>query len=212
MSLNIAVMVSGEGRGSNMWALIEGCRSGEIDAQVVLVIGTRRNSPALVRAQDAGIRTAVVSPVGIDDEVYAQKLLKLLSSAQIHLVCLAGYMRLLPSGVLEQYHNRITNIHPALLPDFGGKGMYGEHVHKAVLASGHEQSGCTVHLVDAEYDSGPILLQLTVPVLPDDDWHSLAARVLEQEHIAYVRAVSQLVNKIENNGASSPQVRSEAWK
>ncbi len=208
MSLNIAVMVSGEGRGSNMWALVEGCRSGEIDAVVTLVIGTRKNSPALVRAQEAGIRTVVVSPAGIDDDVYAQKLLRQLANAQIDLICLAGYMRLLPSAVLEQYHNRITNIHPALLPDFGGKGMYGERVHKAVLASGKKQSGCTVHLVDAEYDSGPILLQLIVPVLPGDDWHSLAARVLEQEHIGYVRAVSKLVNEIENNGALSPQVRS----
>ncbi|MHB1459758.1 MAG: phosphoribosylglycinamide formyltransferase [Armatimonadota bacterium] len=212
MSLNIAVMVSGEGRGSNMWALIEGCRSGEIDAVVNLVIGTRKNSPALIRAQEAGIRTVVVSPSGLDDEVYAKKLLRQLTNAQTDLICLAGYMRLLPYGVLERYHNRITNIHPALLPEFGGKGMYGEHVHRAVLASGQKQSGCTVHLVDAEYDSGPILLQLTVPVLPDDDWHSLAARVLEQEHIGYVLAVSQLVNKIENNGALSPQVRSGTWK
>lgn len=208
MPLNIAVMVSGEGRGSNMWALIEGCRNGAIEAQVTLVIGTRRNSPALVRAQEAGIRTVVVSPVGLSDDSYAQKLLAQFSKAETSLICLAGYMRLLPVEVLAQYHNRITNIHPALLPQFGGKGMYGEHVHRAVLASGEKQSGCTVHLVDAEYDSGPILLQITVPVMPDDDWHSLAARVLEQEHIAYVKAVSMLVKKIDSNGAASPQVRS----
>lgn len=212
MSLNIAVMVSGEGRGSNMWALIEGCQTGGIYAQVSLVIGTRRSSPALARAQQAGIHTVVISPTGLDDDQYAEKLLKQLAKADIGLICLAGYMRLLPTAVLEHYHNRITNIHPALLPQFGGKGMYGEHVHRAVLASGQKISGCTVHLVDAEYDSGPILLQITVPVLIDDDWHSLAARVLEQEHIAYVQAVSKLVDTINDNGARSPQAWSNTWK
>lgn len=199
MSLNIAVMVSGEGRGSNMWALIEGCREGKIDAQVKLVIGTRKNSPALLRASEAGIATVVVSPAGLHDDVYAGKLLKLLQKADIDIICLAGYMRLLPTTIIETYHNRVTNIHPALLPLFGGKGMYGEHVHRAVLAAKKKESGCTVHLVDSDYDSGPILLQITVPVMPDDDWHSLAARVLEQEHIAYVKAVSQLVDNIKND-------------
>jgi len=108
----------------------------------------------------------------------------------VDLVCLAGYMRLLPKEVVEAYRWRIMNIHPALLPRFGGKGMYGERVHEAVLSTGQIESGCTVHFVDDEYDHGPVILQTRVPVLPGDTPDTLAARVLPEEHKTYVKAVA----------------------
>jgi formyltetrahydrofolate-dependent phosphoribosylglycinamide formyltransferase len=189
MSVRIAILVSGHGRGSNMAAIIDACRRGEIDGQVVLVIGTRREAPALQRAAEKGVCTRVISPRQLGEEEYAQRLLHALGEAQVDLVCLAGYMRLLPVPVVRAYAGRVMNIHPALLPLFGGKGMYGEHVHQAVLESGVKVSGCTVHFVDEHYDTGPIIVQRCVPVEEDDTWETLAARVLVQEHQAYVQAV-----------------------
>lgn len=189
MSIRIAVLVSGHGRGSNMAAIIDACQRGEIDGQVVLVIGTRSEAPALQRAAEKGVPTRVVSPRNLSEEEYAQRLLHALNEAQVDLVCLAGYMRLLPLPVVQAYAGRVMNIHPALLPLFGGKGMYGEHVHRAVLESGMKVSGCTVHFVDEHYDTGPIIVQRCVPVEEDDTWETLAARVLVQEHQAYVQAV-----------------------
>jgi phosphoribosylglycinamide formyltransferase-1 len=189
MSIRIAILVSGQGRGSNMAAIIDACQRGEIDGQVVLVIGTRREAPALQRATEKGVSTEVVSPSKLGEEEYARRLLQTLGDAQVDLVCLAGFMRLLPPPVVHAYAGRVMNIHPALLPLFGGKGMYGEHVHRAVLESGMKVSGCTVHFVDESYDTGPIILQRCVPVEEEDTWETLAARVLAQEHQAYVQAV-----------------------
>lgn len=189
--LRIAVLVSGQGRGSNMGALLDGCASGTIPAEVVLVVGTRADAPALLRAREAGVSTAVVSPRKYDgDEAgYATALQRVLDRAGPGLLCLAGYMRKLPSAVLHTYAGRVMNIHNALLPLFGGQGMYGEHVHRAVLESGMKVSGCTVHFVDEHYDTGPIIVQAAVPVLDNDTPGTLAARVLVEEHKSYVRAV-----------------------
>jgi len=189
MSIRIAILVSGHGRGSNMAAIIDACQRGDIDGQVVLVIGTHREAPALQRAAEKGVPTCVISPRYRSEEEYAQCLLHALTEAKVDLVCLAGYMRLLPSEVVQAYAGRVMNIHPALLPLFGGKGMYGEHVHRAVLDSGMKVSGCTVHFVDEHYDTGPIIVQRCVPVEEEDTWETLAARVLVQEHQAYVQAV-----------------------
>jgi len=189
MSIRIAILVSGHGRGSNMAAIIDACQRGEIDGQVVLVIGTRDEAPALQRATEKGVSTEVVSPSKLGEEEYARRLLQTLGDAQVDLVCLAGFMRLLPPPVVHAYAGRVMNIHPALLPLFGGKGMYGEHVHRAVLESGMKVSGCTVHFVDEHYDTGPIIVQRCVPVEEEDTWETLAARVLAQEHQAYVQAV-----------------------
>jgi len=189
MSIRIAILVSGHGRGSNMAAIIDACQRGEIDGWVVLVIGTRREAPALQRASEKGVPTRVISPRNLSEEEYAQRLLHALGEAKADLVCLAGYMRLLPTPVVQAYAGRVMNIHPALLPLFGGKGMYGEHVHRAVLDSGMKVSGCTVHFVDEHYDTGPIIVQRCVPVEEEDTWETLAARVLVQEHQAYVQAV-----------------------
>lgn len=190
MSIRIAILVSGHGRGSNMAAIIDACQRGDIDGEVVLVIGTRSEAPALQRAAEKGVPTRVISPRNLSEEEYAQRLLHALNEAQVDLVCLAGYMRLLPVPVVQAYAGKVMNIHPALLPLFGGKGMFGEHVHRAVLESGMKVSGCTVHFVDEHYDTGPIIVQRCVPVEEDDTWETLAARVLVQEHQAYVQAVN----------------------
>ncbi|HZT42545.1 MAG TPA: phosphoribosylglycinamide formyltransferase [Chthonomonadaceae bacterium] len=189
--LAIAVLVSGQGRGSNLQALLEGCASGQIAGQIAVVIGTRADAPALERARSAGVPVAVVSPRKYegDEAGYAEALGRILKRYDIGLICLAGYMRKLPSSIIAAYHQRILNIHPALLPLFGGRGMYGEHVHQAVLESGMKVTGCTVHFVDEEYDTGPIVLQTAVPVFDEDTPQTLAARVLAEEHCAYVRAV-----------------------
>lgn len=187
--VRIAVLVSGHGRGSNMQALIDACKEGRIRGTVVVVIGTRADAPAIARARQSGVPTVVVRP-GTDDADYGRRLLSVLTRFDVNLVCLAGYMRLLPANVVEAFRWRILNIHPALLPKFGGKGMYGERVHRAVIEAGETVSGCTVHFVDDQYDHGPILMQKQVPVLPDDTPETLAARVLPEEHRTYVQAVA----------------------
>lgn len=177
-----------------MAALIEACRDGRIDGKVVLVIGTRKEMPALQRAQSLHVPVEVISPkTFVSDEAYGQALLTSLEHAGADLICLAGYMRLLPPNVVRQYTRRILNVHPALLPEFGGQRMYGLHVHEAVLSSGVKETGCTVHFVDEQYDTGPILLQTKVPVEPDDTPETLAARLLPVEHETYIRAVQMLV-------------------
>jgi phosphoribosylglycinamide formyltransferase-1 len=126
-------------------------------------------------------------------EGFIDKLLELLAKYEIDLVLLAGYMKKLPKEIVERY--KVLNIHPALLPKYGGRGMYGERVHKAVLEAKEKESGCTVHVVDEHYDNGKILNQIKVPVLEDDTVETLAKRVLEQEHIIYVDTVKKILTK-----------------
>jgi formyltetrahydrofolate-dependent phosphoribosylglycinamide formyltransferase len=187
----IAALVSGASRGSNLQALLDACAAGEIAGRIVLVIGTRADTPALERARAAGAAVVVVSPRKYegDEAAYGQALLRPLQRHQIDLICLTGYMRQLPPTVVGAYSERVMNIHPALLPLFGGRGMYGEHVHRAALVSGMKVSGCTVHFVEEHYDTGPIIVQTAVPIAEDDTPQSLAARILPEEHRAYVSAV-----------------------
>ncbi len=145
--------------------------------------------PALARAAAMGLPTHALRS-GQDDAAYSAALLALLADARPDLVCLAGYMRKLPDAVVAAYTGRILNIHAALLPAFGGKGMYGSHIHQAVLDYGAKVSGCTVHFVDGSYDTGPVVLQTAVPVEETDTAEMLAARVLLAEHEAYPRAVA----------------------
>ena len=172
--MQVAVAVSG--RGSNLKALLEALGD-NAPARISLVISNRSGAGALERAAERGIPTAVLR-----DPSDGAEWLQLLESASIDLVVLAGYLKLVPPGVVQRYRGRIINIHPALLPAFGGPGMYGERVHAAVLASGARETGATVHLVDEVYDRGQILGQARVPVRPDDTPHTLAERVLEAEH------------------------------
>ncbi len=178
-----------------MEAIVRACCQGEIPhSEVVLVVATREDAPALQRAQALGVPTAIVNPKEFeDDEAYGDALLWVLQRVQPDLICLAGYMRLLPPQVVRAYPNRILNIHPALLPLFGGKGMYGLRVHQAVLESGMKVTGCTVHFVDEQYDTGPIVLQRTIPVLDNDTPETLAQRLLPVEHATYIEAIRLFV-------------------
>ena len=187
MPSRIAVLASG--RGSNLQAIIDHFDNlaRERIAKVVLVASNRADSPALVRAATASIDIAHFD-AGDD----GSELLDLLRKSRVDLVVLAGYLKRIPPKVTREYSGRIMNIHPALLPAFGGEGMYGARVHEAVIASGARESGVTVHLVDDEYDRGPIVAQWRVPVEPSDTPDSLAARVLAVEHVVYPRAVEMV--------------------
>ena len=174
MPMKLAVCVSG--RGSNLVALLEAL-AGSSQADVVLVLSNRADAPALELARGRGIAAE-----SLDDHRDATEWLRRLRTHGVELIVLAGYLKLVPPGVIAAYRDRIINVHPALLPDFGGPGMYGHHVHEAVIRSGATVSGATVHLVDEAYDRGQILAQARVPVLPDDTPATLAARVLRAEH------------------------------
>ena len=189
--IRIGVMVSGQGRGSNMQAIVDACKSGKINGSVVLVLGVNEDAPAMERAKAQQIATVSISPKAFDSaDGYDNALFSALQDAEVDLICLAGYMRLLGQNIVDQYRNHIMNVHPALIPMFFGKGMYGHHVHEAAIARGVKVSGATVHFVDEHYDTGPIILQSVVPVEYEDTADTLAARVLVQEHKTYTDAVA----------------------
>jgi phosphoribosylglycinamide formyltransferase-1 len=188
--MNICVFASGGG--SNMQAVIDACKNRKINAKVVLVISNNSDAYALERAKKEKIDNYHVSEYKYK-ESFIDKLLELLDKYEINLVLLAGYMKKLPKEIVERY--KVLNIHPALLPKYGGRGMYGERVHKAVLEAKEKESGCTVHVVDEHYDNGKILNQIKVSVLEDDTVETLAKRVLEQEHIIYVDTVKKILTK-----------------
>jgi len=187
MPSRLAVLASG--RGSNLQAIIEHFDNlaRERIAKVVLVASNRADSPALIRAATASIDMAHFDTT--DD---GSMLLELLRKFRIDLVVLAGYLKRIPPTVIREYAGRIINVHPALLPAFGGEGMYGARVHEAVIASGAKETGVTVHLVNDEYDRGPIVAQWRVPIEPSDTADSLAARVLNVEHVVYPRVVEMV--------------------
>jgi len=187
MPSRLAVLASG--RGSNLQAILDHFDNiaRERVAKVVLVASNRSDSPALIRAATASIDIA-----SFDAGDDGSQLLELLRKFRIDLVVLAGYLKRVPPLVIREYAGRIINIHPALLPAFGGEGMYGARVHEAVLASGARESGVTVHVVENEYDRGPIVAQWRVPVEESDTPESLAARVLTVEHIVYPRVVEMV--------------------
>lgn len=186
MSTRLGILISG--RGSNMAAIQKAIEENIIeDAQIAIVISNKQDAPGLALAHSQNLKTAVC----VDDEA----ILETLKAHQIEWVLLAGYNRIIRPVLLAAYPNRILNIHPSLLPAYGGKNMVGLKVHEAVLNNQETQSGCTVHLVTEEVDGGPILGQRTVPVLPDDTPERLAARVLAQEHELYPIVVHQLLQK-----------------
>jgi phosphoribosylglycinamide formyltransferase 1 len=174
MTMRIAVAISG--RGSNLESLMKALEPGA-PAEVVLVISDRADAGGLSLPRAREIPAEVLTDPG-----NAEEWLPLLERHAVDLIVLAGYLKLVPAAVIAAYRGRIINIHPALLPDFGGKGMYGKRVHRAVLASGARETGVTIHLVDEVYDRGAVLAQARVPVLPGDTPELLASRVLEVEH------------------------------
>lgn len=186
--LRLAIFASGGG--SNFQAILDAIGDGSLDAQVVLCVSNVPTAGALERARSHNVPTAVLSPSDYEDEdAYVRDLNELLDTHAATFIALAGYLRKIPATVVEAYRGRMVNIHPALLPAFGGKGMYGRRVHEAVLDYGVQWTGVTVHLVDEHYDTGPIVLQRPVPVRFDDTPETLAARVLRVEHALYPEAL-----------------------
>ena len=188
------ILLSGKGRGSNMQALIDATRpeygAARIPGAAALVVSTSPGAPALERAAAAGIPTRLVPAADYPtQEALDTALCGAFEAAGVELICLAGYMRLVGPPLLTRYAGRIMNVHPALLPAFGGKGFFGRRIHEAALEMGVKLAGVTVHFVDEEYDHGPIILQRAVPVEEDDTVDTLAARVLAEEHRAYPEAV-----------------------
>jgi len=190
--MNIGFLASG--RGSNMQSVIDACASGGLQARPCVVISNNSQSGAIERAKNENIPYRHLSSVTHPDPAHLDSAIRdTLVQYQTDLVVLAGYMKKLGPQTLSRFGGRIVNIHPALLPSFGGAGMYGIRVHRAVLASGAAESGATVHLVNAEYDQGPVLAQRRVPVLSGDSPESLADRVLEQEHLLLVETLEGII-------------------
>jgi len=188
----VAVFLSGGG--SNLQALIDATNSGILNAHIALVVSSKFKAFGLERARKASVETFVFKlRKYATPEDAAIELLKKLQQHEVDYIALSGYLALLPPQIVAAYRDRIVNVHPALLPKYGGKGMYGRHVHEAVLASGDRESGVSVHLVNEVYDDGRVLEQVKVPVMPDDTVQSLAERVLKQEHRLFPRVLDKLI-------------------
>lgn len=209
MKSKVAVLVSGGG--TNLQTLIdyEAEHKVECPYEIVVVISDHKDAFALERAQKAGIPTAVTSPFSVMGKDVAQNATRdekrlAVSNAMLdhcqkfgaQIIVEAGCLTVLSGDILKNYANRIINLHPALLPKFGGVGMWGHHVHEAVLAAGETESGCTVHLVNEVCDGGEILLQKKVPVLPDDTPETLYARIAPKEHEALLEGLLLLCNRL----------------
>ena len=197
----IAVFVSGGG--SNFKAIHHQIQKREIPGEIVLVISNNPNCGAIEYANENSISHVIINETRYpNSHTRCELLIDTCLKAKINLICLAGYMKMLPPAFVKQYENKILNIHPGLLPEFGGKGFFGMRVHEAVINSGKRESGATVHFVDEIYDHGPIILQKQVEVLETDTAESLAARILKLEHELYPEVVKAFCeNKIimENN-------------
>ena len=208
--MRLAVFASGGG--SNLGAILDAIDRGELDGSVALVVADRPGIGALDRAGARGIPTRVLVPEELADPSGAAVLSEL-GGHEIGAIALAGYLKHVPEPVVQQYDGRMLNVHPSLLPAFGGAGMYGRRVHQAVLDRGCRVSGATVHLVDAGYDTGPIVLQGTVEVRDDDTPESLARRVLAVEHRIFPRALALLaagrlaLDRQPRTGSGSARVR-----
>jgi len=190
--LRLGVLVGAKGRGSNLMAILNAIADGTLHGHVAVVIGSLKGAPALEAADLAGVETVVVGTVNRTDDEYGDVLLRAITKRDVDLIVLAGYMRRLPDMVTTNYAGRIINIHPSLLPAFGGHGMYGRKVHEAVRASGIAETGCTVHVVDNEYDHGAVVAQRRVDVSPDDSVDDIAARVLGAEHSLLVDVIEEI--------------------
>ena len=185
---NIRLAVFLSGNGTTLQNLLDRIANGRLKAQIVLVASNHADAFGLVRAENAGIPTAVVDRKTFPSrDEFSRSLFDLCREHRVELVCLAGFLQLIQ--IPDDFQGRVMNIHPALIPAFCGKGYYGHHVHEAALAYGVKITGCTVHFCDNQYDHGPIILQRPVSVLDDDTADSLTARVFEQECEAYPEAI-----------------------
>jgi len=202
VSVRVAVFASGGG--SNLQALLDRFADGD-PARIVLVVSDRAAAGALERARTAGIAAVHVPVRGREDADVARETLHVLQQHDVELVLLAGYLRLVPAAVIAAFRGRMLNVHPALLPAFGGAGMYGRHVHEAVLAAGCRVTGATVHEVTEHFDEGRILAQWPVPVLPGDDAAAIAARVLRIEHVLYPAVVAAHARVLRGVGTNAAE-------
>ena len=204
--INILVLVSGGG--TNLQALIDAEKKGDFNypsgikntGKISAVLSDRDGAYALERAKNAGIPAFIEKPdyslpAPERRREHSDRILRFCREKEIGFIVYAGFLSILAGDIIDAYLGRMINIHPALLPKFGGQGMYGEHVHRAVLDAGETESGCTVHFVDAGTDTGPILLQRKVRVLGGDSPETLAARILKEEHIAIVEAARMMIMK-----------------
>ncbi|MEQ8656028.1 MAG: phosphoribosylglycinamide formyltransferase [Hyphomicrobiales bacterium] len=192
MKRRVAILISG--RGSNMQALVEAAKAPDFPVEVVLVLSNRPDAAGLGWAESQGIATAMIdhNVFKKDRQAFEKAVQVELETARVDLVCLAGFMRLLTPWFIDQWHNRLINIHPSLLPSF--KGL---DTHARALEAGVKLHGCTVHFVRPDMDAGPIIAQKAVPVLDDDDPDSLAKRVLAEEHALYPHALAEIVRGLE---------------
>lgn len=184
----LAVFASGSG--TNFQAVLDAIHSGYLTAQITGLITDRSDIQAIERAETNDIPVYILTDPSDSDH-----LLAVLEACDPDLIILAGYLKKVPEPVIEAYENRMINIHPSLLPKYGGHGFYGSKVHRAVLGAGDRVTGCSVHMVTKEYDEGPVIDRMEVPVMPDDDASTLAARVLEKEHELLPRVVKHLLNR-----------------
>jgi formyltetrahydrofolate-dependent phosphoribosylglycinamide formyltransferase len=186
MTTRLAVLISGSG--TSLQNFIDKIEAGSLDAEIVVVVASRRNIAGIERAEKAGLRVEIVERRKFADaDSFSEAVTAAIEPQDPDLVLLAGFLQkyLFP----EKYRGRVLNIHPGLLPEYGGQGMYGHHVHEAVIAAGERESGCTVIIADHEYDHGPTVVERRVPVLPEDTPDTLAARIFEAECEAYPEAV-----------------------
>lgn len=190
---NISIFASGTG--TNFEAILKAKKKGIIKSNIPLLITNNSSCGAVDIAKRNSIDVVHISRKvypDLSEEEYAEVFLKVLKNYKIDLIVLAGYMKLLPAALIDEYENRIVNIHPALLPSFGGKGMYGINVHRAVLDAGVKVTGITIHFVNKEYDKGRIIFQKCVEIFSDDDEYSLQKRVLKYEHKYYPLIISEI--------------------
>jgi phosphoribosylglycinamide formyltransferase-1 len=203
--IRLAVLISGSG--TTLANLLQWIDNGQLNASVAAVISSKEQVKGLQIAESRDIPAFVVPRKTYDDvQAFSDHLFGLVRDAEADLVCLAGFLSLL--HIPDDFDLRVINIHPALLPAFGGPGMYGKHVHEAVLEAGCKVSGCTVHFCDQSYDTGPIIAQRTCPVDDADTAETLAERVFEQECIAYPEAIEKLASqRLEVSGRRTQRVR-----
>ena len=195
MQINLNIAFFASHGGSNMQAIIDAIKENKLNAKASCVISNNSNSTALERAKKENIPAYhISSKTHPEHQEYVRQIIKLLEENNVNIIVLAGFMKKLPAEIINFVDGRVLNIHPALLPKFGGEGMFGINVHKAVIESGEKISGATVHLVDSEYDRGRILNQITVEVLVNDTAESLAERVLKVEHQIYTDTLVKISN------------------
>ncbi|MEO9887214.1 MAG: phosphoribosylglycinamide formyltransferase [Balneola sp.] len=194
---NLVVFASGSG--SNFQSLIDAIRDEKLDAKIAGFISNNSNAFSVQRAIENNIPVLTTSPSNFDSEdEYTQNILIHLEEWNADLLILAGFLKKIPLKIIKKYENRILNIHPSLLPKYGGKGFYGSKVHEAVIQNNETESGCTVHVVTEEYDDGPIIGQSKVEVLPSDSAEDLSKKVLEQEHKLFPEVIQKYLKTLNN--------------